>query len=133
MIAHERPKVKQGALGIDQGMNGTFVPRVCSTHSGHAEVGSDVFAVRSSEVGSMEQKLQRVPGGCRCLMGGVQSAATFSVIDACTQDCANLAFRASFRENSSHSARQGVGARRCISQGEGVAQSGEVFRARPCE
>ena len=54
MIAHERPKVKQGALGIGQGMNGTFVPRVCSTHSGHAEVGSDVFAMSedSSEVGS---------------------------------------------------------------------------------
>ena len=52
MIGHGRPKVKQGALGIGQGMNGTFVPRVCSVPSGHAEVGSDVFELRAAEVGS---------------------------------------------------------------------------------
>ena len=35
-----------------QGMFGTFVPRVCSVPSGHAEVGSDVFELRATEVGS---------------------------------------------------------------------------------
>ena len=67
------------------------------------------------------------------LMGGVQSAATVSVIDGCTQDCADLALGASFGENSSRGARQGVGARQPLVEGEGVAQSEDVFRTRLCE
>ena len=56
-------------------------------------------------------------------MESVGSAASVSVIDACTQDCANFTLGADFRKNSSHGARQGVGAMRFISQGECVAQS----------
>ena len=56
-------------------------------------------------------------------MESVGSAASVSVIDACTQDCANFTLGADFRKNSSHGARQGVGAKESIFEGEGVAQS----------
>ena len=56
-------------------------------------------------------------------MESVGSAAPASVINACTQDCANFTLGAEFRKNSSCGARQGVGTKESISQGEGVAQS----------
>ena len=64
------------------------------------------------------------------LTDGDSSAASATVIDACRQDCANLALGAEFGENSSRSAQQGVGARLLTFQDEGLALSGEVFRAR---
>ena len=66
-------------------------------------------------------------------MESVGSAASVSVINACTQDCANLALGAAFGENSSRGARQGVGVKESIFEGEGVAQSERAFRTRLCE
>ena len=63
-------------------------------------------------------------------MESVGSAASVSVIDACTQDCANLALGAASGENSSRGARQWVGARGFIFEDEGVAQSERAFRTR---
>ena len=63
-------------------------------------------------------------------MESVKSAESVSVIDACTQDCANFTLGAAFGENSSHGARHGVGARGFIFEDEGVAQSERAFRTR---
>ena len=54
-------------------------------------------------------------------------AAPASVINACTQDCANFTLGAEFRKNSSHGARQGVGARESIFEGECVVRSYEMM------
>ena len=66
-------------------------------------------------------------------MESVESAESASVIDACTQDCANLALGAAFGENSSRGARQGVIVMRPIFECEGVAQSEDVLQTRLCE
>ena len=66
-------------------------------------------------------------------MESLKSAAPASVIDACTQDCANFTLGAAFGENSSRGARQGVGARESVFEGGGVAQSEDVIRTRLCE
>ena len=63
-------------------------------------------------------------------MESVESAASVSVIDACTQDCANFTLGAAFGENSSYGARHGVGVRRSLFECEAVAQSEDVFRNR---
>ena len=63
-------------------------------------------------------------------MESVESAESASMINACTQDCANIALGAVFGENSSHDARQGVGVRRSLFECEAVAQSEDVFRTR---
>ena len=65
-------------------------------------------------------------------MESVGSAASASVIDACTQDCANFTLGAEFRKNSSCGARQGVGVKESIFKGECVVQSEDVFRIRLC-
>ena len=63
-------------------------------------------------------------------MESVESAESASVIDACTQDRANFTLGADFRKNSRCGARQGVGAKESIFEGECVAQSEDVFRTR---
>ena len=63
-------------------------------------------------------------------MDGVPSAASASVIDACTQDCANCTLGAVFGENSSYGARQGVGARESLFECEAVAQSEDSMGIR---
>ena len=53
-----------------------------------------------------------------------------SVIDACTQDCANFTLGAALGETVVMAPVQGVGARGFIFEGEGVAQSERAFRTR---
>ena len=70
-----------------------------------------------------ERNLYRLTGTRWRRMESVGSAAPASVINACTQDCANFTLGAAFRKNSSCGARQGVGAKESIFEGECVVQS----------
>ena len=55
-----------------------------------------------------ERNLYRLIRARWFLMERVESAESASVINACTQDCANFTLGAVFGENSSHGARQGL-------------------------
>ena len=69
-------------------------------------------------------------------MESLKSAAPASVIDACTQDCANFTSGRTYGENNKVVVAPGeglVGEKQSIFQGEGVVQSEDVFRTRLCE